>query len=78
MVCFSEKTSKPRSKARAHAARITGIKMQMASALDKCMLQCTQLSDFSSVVTCGLQPLLQFGDSSSARNPATTVLVRYW
>ena len=33
--------------------------MQMASALGKCMLQCTQLSDFSSVVTCGLQPRLR-------------------
>jgi hypothetical protein len=32
--------------------------MQMASAVGKGMLYCTQLPDFSSVVTCGLQPLL--------------------
>ena len=52
-----------------------GSKMQMASALDEGMLQCTQPSDFASVVTCGLQPLLQFGDSSSAHNPAAAMWV---
>jgi hypothetical protein len=50
--------------------------MQMASALGRCMLQCTQLSDFLSVVTCGLQPLLEFGDGSSVHDPATRMLVR--
>jgi hypothetical protein len=50
--------------------------MQMASAVGKGMLYCTQLPDFSSVVTCGLQPLLKFGDGSSVHNPATRMLVR--
>jgi hypothetical protein len=39
----------------------------MASAIDESMLQCTEPSDFSSMITCGLQPLLEFGDGSSAR-----------
>jgi hypothetical protein len=49
--------------------------MQMASAIDESMLQCTEPSDFSSMITCGLQPLLEFGDGSSARGSLHTQLV---
>ena len=47
--------------------------MQLASALDEGMLQCTQPSDFASVVTCGLQPRLEFSDSSRAHDPAAAM-----
>ena len=47
--------------------------MQTASALDKGMLQCTQPSDVTSVVPCGVQPRLEFCDSSSAHDPAAAM-----
>ena len=59
MVCYDEKSSKPRAKACAHAARGTGSKNHGSSALADAMLYCTQLSFFSLVITCGLWPRLQ-------------------
>ena len=75
MVCYDEKSSKPRAKACAHAARGTGSKNHGSSALADAMLYCTQLSFFSLVITCGLWPRLQLGSSLQSRQSMRRTLV---
>ena len=75
MVCYDEKSSKPRAKACAHAARGTGSKNYGSSALADAMLYCTQLSFFSLVITCGLWPRLQLGSSLQSRQSMRRTLV---
>jgi hypothetical protein len=75
MVCYDEKSSKPRAKSSAYAARGTGAKMQDLSALPEATLLCTQASIFSSMVTCGLQPRLELRFYLQSRQAMRQTLV---
>ena len=76
MVCYAEKSSKPRAKACAHAARSTVGEMQGLSALQESMLYCTQAFLFASVFICELQPCLQPVQFSAA--PGSRCVKQWW